>query len=154
MGIEDRLVDGAYDIVVSAYKGATGLRWFKGKRGPATDQNCREFVRLQFLLKLPVSALMEEALGFYGVEWCQETFKSKFPPFNVVIGEKARRRLVRGHRPSVPQTVASIEIQAKDMAKNLVGCLGKDGALSLVQEGWPQDERLRSAIFFILKEGE
>lgn len=154
MGIQDRINDSAFDTVTRAYAEATKRpRFWKAKRSEKIEQSCREFMRLQFLLSTSTAALMAEAVGMYNSEWCQEIFRSPYPPFNVVVGEKCRKRLIHAHRPKVPQTAQSIEIKGKEIARNLISLMGKDEALSIVQEGWPQDERLRAAVMFEIKEG-
>lgn len=151
VGIQDRIADGAFDSVTRAYGEATGKRFFRVKRTVAAEATCKEFHRLQFLFGCSTSAVMAEALALYGPEWCMETFKTKFPPFFVVIGERCRKRLIQNHRPKVAQSAESLVLQAKDVARNLVSLMGYDGALALVTEGWPVDERLRAAVFHELR---
>ncbi len=153
VGIQDRINDSAFDTVSRAYADATKRpKFWKAKRSEKVEQSCREFMRLQFLLGTSTSALMAEAVGMYNSDWCKEIFKSEHPPFNVVVGEKCRKRLIHAHKPKVAQTAQSILIQGKEIARNLVNLMGKDEALSIVQEGWPQDERLRAAVFLEIKE--
>lgn len=146
VGLNDKIADGAFDAVANAYREATGKRWFKPKRGEKTEIACREFMRLQFLLKTSTTALMSEAIDMYGGEWCQETFGSKFPPFTVVVGEKCRKRLIHAHKPVMAVTQADLLRQAKEIADNLVTIMGVDDALVIVNEGWPPQEHLRNAI--------
>lgn len=152
VGINEKISGGAFETVSMAYATCTGRRFWKAKHSAKIEQACQEFSRLQFLFKISLTALMHEAVNLYGQEWCLDVFKSKWPPFNVVTSEKCRKRLIHNHRPKVAQTAESITIQAREMSINLVTVMGKAGALSIVQEGWPTDARLRAAMLLKIKE--
>lgn len=144
--------DPAVEAVVNAYRDEIGKRFWRPKITTNLVAYCREFHRLAFLVHLSVRQLMAEACLMYGPEWCKETFNTPYPPFAVVIGEKCRKRLIRQHKPKVAQTAQAIETQGKEIAQNLVNLMGYDAALTIVQEGWPPDERQRAAAFLAIKE--
>jgi hypothetical protein len=153
MGIQETILESAFASVTAAYAEVTGKRLFRVGKTPLVVDTCKEFTRLQFLLHSSTVALMEEAVGMYGREWCMETFKSKFPPFYVVIGEKCRKRLIRNHRPAVVQSAEALKLQGLEIARNLKSLMGDTAALELVTDGWPVDERLRVSVFFALRKG-
>jgi hypothetical protein len=153
MTLKGSISDAAVPVLVDAYRKITGSRFFNLKRTANAETTCKEFVRIAYLVGVTPFMLMEESIGMYGGEWCRETFKTPFPPFNVVVGLKARRRLLKNHKPKIAQTAEALTNQGRDIAHNLVNMMGATGAMELVKGGWPADERLRASVLSFLQEG-
>lgn len=57
------------------------------------QENCLKVYDLTEKLSVDLPTYMFAAIDWYDPAWCEETFKKKYPPFNLTISDKARKRV-------------------------------------------------------------
>ena len=128
--------------------------YFKLKIKPdsKTADNALAMLAIAASAGLPIQVVVKTAVDMYGSDWCQKVFGKDHPPFNVIIADRCRKRLVKKYSEREAMTDGDVRSQAVDTAKNMVAMLGLEGAKKCVDEGWPTDPRLRAAVKKILLE--
>ncbi|ANS05716.1 hypothetical protein [uncultured Mediterranean phage] len=120
-------------------------------RDSAAAVNASEFVKLANKLTEPLHKLMKMAIERYSQPWCQEKFGKPYPPINVVIGPKNREHLEMQFREEHMTTPEQVKEHAKDIAESMLSTMKKDGALEILDGGWPADDALREEIRRIIE---
>lgn len=115
----------------------------KVKPGSKTEASAVAFWKLQEQTGRSVVTLLCASLDQYSVAWCLQTFKTTYPPLTVVISDKSRTRLAREFSRPVEVDASVMRGQASEMAVTVKSALGLEGALELLDSGWPADSQLR-----------
>lgn len=141
------------DTVIRAYRHAIGkFRNVVVKPGAKTWDNAIAFFDMQTTLSRPLDEIMKSAVNLYSPEWLEQTFKTPYPPFPMVVSEAARKRVARGFKPRVKSTPEQLDKQAREIASTLSTTMGTK-ALEMAQT-WPSDPDLRELVQKYLKEAE
>lgn len=139
-------------MVADAYRRAVGRKYGKPIRTPSlktgskTGNAAVKFLQLATELKKPLIDLMEVALGRYESSWCNDTFGRPFPPITVTISEKNQDRIRSNWKDRQAMTPEQLRRQARDIANTMKTVSGIEGALEILDGGWPEDESLRVEI--------
>lgn len=136
------------ELVCSFYRSIVGREFGKRVRpkvkpGSKTETSVLAFWDLQGQTGRSVIQLLEASMGQYSSGWCVQTFHVPYPPLTVVVSEKSRTRLARSLSRPVGVDATFMRRQAAEMAATVKAALGLEGALELLDSGWPADNMLR-----------
>lgn len=140
-------------MVVQAYREEIGLKYFRcvPEPGSKTEENVVQFWKMATASGRPVREVVQKAVGLYSPDWCRQTFRRPYPPFNVVTSAKVLRRLERDLRPKERQNDEQNSQAAEEITQMLMSTVGLEDALNIVEGGWPEDKGVREVILSNLR---
>ena len=138
------------EFVFGTWKRIIKKPFFRMVIGPKTVDNAVQFYSLSQRTGVTIEALLKEGKDFYSPDWCQETFGSPYPPLNVVVGPKCRKRLNNNHRPVVYGTKNDKRKLAEEIADSLSSAVSPEERKVILDGGWPEDKEIRQMVKEIL----
>jgi hypothetical protein len=145
--LDDRKDDFLAQRLILVWRDELGLsKFMKVRLGEKTNESVREFLALARRLNQDPEVMLRLACGRYSPDWCKETFKTKYPPFALVVGKASRKWLARelGTAKRYNATTADLEQQAKQIVRTMLGTMSVTDALAVVAGGWPSAPDLRA----------
>jgi hypothetical protein len=135
-------------IIHEKYGRRTFQRIASGGKMETIAKKMVEFARQR---GISIRDLLEEAIGSFGVEFCQRVFRTPYPQINVVLTEKTLARLKSSNREPLKVTEGNLE-STVNMYMDAMKDVDKKTAIECVEGGWPEgSEEVRLILIERLK---